>query len=141
MIYHLGVPPARSVLLRHDLPDGTWHFDWLIDPVGRGGDDDRTLLAFRIGVRPEKALDRFDAIRLPDHRRLYLEFEGTLPGNRGQVRRIEEYECDLAVCRDDRVRVSILGTPRKVILGGCRINGVRTDDGHAFWVFERMDPV
>jgi len=78
------------VILLHTRPGGDSHFDWL---TARDTSGDAPLLAFRVGVR----LDRtpppaFDAERLPDHRPLYLEFEGPLEpkhgADRGAVRRL-----------------------------------------------------
>lgn len=82
---------ARCVLLRHDLPDGTWHIDWLLARQAIGDDDARDLLTFRV-ARPEllNAPGTFEATRLPDHRRLYLRYEGEVSGGRGSVRRVGE---------------------------------------------------
>lgn len=81
------------VLLRHTLPDASWHFDWLIQrddphaapaPASASGDDAKVLCAFRTSVHPaagapsEAVREAFDALALPDHRRLYLHYEGPL---------------------------------------------------------------
>ncbi len=89
------------VLLRHTLPDGTCHFDWLIDRHALGPEDpppardadERSLLALRCATRPDTGPAAFPATHLPDHRRLYLTFEGDLAavpgtGARGTVRRL-----------------------------------------------------
>ncbi|MFZ4428792.1 MAG: hypothetical protein ACOYPS_00420 [Phycisphaerales bacterium] len=79
-------PPrdTATVLLRHELPDGSWHHDWMIDPG-----DDRPLITFRTMVLiPE--VDRFEAERLGDHRRVYLSYEGPVSGGRGEVTRVAE---------------------------------------------------
>lgn len=82
---------ARWVLLRHTLPEGGDHLDWLIedpdDPSGR-------LLAFRLAPTvPWPPTTGFDAERLKPHRRDFLTYEGPLSGNRGEVRRIAGGEC------------------------------------------------
>lgn len=88
------LPGGRCVILLHALPDGSSHFDWLLETVIPAGeaetDEARTLAAFRSQHSPD-ALQRdsqaeLHAIAL--HRRRYLHFEGPLGGNRGEVRRV-----------------------------------------------------
>jgi len=90
------VKPRSTVFLRHELPDGTAHVDWLIAPEGVGsGPDDRVLMTWRISediaarLRSggEQAI-QFEAIRLPDHRYRYLDYEGPVGGGRGEVARL-----------------------------------------------------
>lgn len=86
------------VLLRHDLPDGSWHYDWLLEPASAaaapGGPDARVLLAFRVAKRLDVDPPReFPAERLPDHRRLYLDYEGEIAGGRGRVTRVAAGTC------------------------------------------------
>ncbi|MCA9297542.1 MAG: hypothetical protein KDA28_00665 [Phycisphaerales bacterium] len=85
---------ARWVLLRHDLPDGTSHHDWLFEGPGM----DR-LVSFRTDAHPLDD-ETFDAARAFDHRRLYLDFEGRLdapPGqDRGVVSRVAGGTCVVA---------------------------------------------
>ena len=90
---HAFEPPlaSRSVLLRHDLPDGSSHFDWMMQRAGPVVGEGR-LVTFRVSV-PIQDAAAFDAERIPDHRAIYLDYEGEVSGGRGQVRR----EC-LAVC-------------------------------------------
>ena len=76
--------PARAVLLRHVLPDGSEHFDWLFERATGSG-----LLAFRVNER----LDLGDtasllAERIADHRAEYLTYEGPVSGDRGHVKRL-----------------------------------------------------
>ena len=42
--------PFQTVILQHDLPDGTSHFDWLlaVDAKGSG-----PLVSFRVKERPD----------------------------------------------------------------------------------------
>jgi len=91
---------VEMVLLRHDLPDGSHHFDWLIDRlyaapgqnlVERPSDpEERSLLAFRVSVRIDlPKIRQFVAQRLPDHRRHYLVYQGPIgDGKRGSVVRL-----------------------------------------------------
>ena len=94
----------RAVILRHDLPDATWHYDWMIertlpdleqDPPSRStpGPDRRCLLTLRLDPAPvppplEPDPAPFLAERLPDHRALYLDHEGPVSGGRGTVARV-----------------------------------------------------
>jgi hypothetical protein len=73
------------VLLRHEQPDGGVHFDWLIDVA-----PDQPLLTFRLPHPPDQAPcdDGMAIERSRDHRRVYLTFEGSLDGNRGNVHRV-----------------------------------------------------
>lgn len=95
----------RTVVLRHDLPDGSHHFDWLIEPMGPGaataGDaaaepDRRELIAWRLPDSPHAAaLMTTEADRLPPHRRLYLDYEGPISRGRGSVRRVAGGEAEV----------------------------------------------
>ena len=78
------------MILEHYHPDDpSWdHFDWLIETTGGEDPDERALLAFRVGARPDGDDEVFDAQRVGDHRRLYLDYEGRLSGGRGEVRRV-----------------------------------------------------
>jgi hypothetical protein len=79
--------PLLTVLLRHELPDGSWHVDWLI-----ATDATSRLITFRLPRRVDEITggEQIRAERLADHRRLYLDHEGPLPGpsQRGTVRRL-----------------------------------------------------
>jgi hypothetical protein len=76
----------RWVLLRHELPGGEWHYDWMIQ---RSDEADAPLLTFRVFVRPDDAtVLEFAAERLGDHRAVYLEYEGEVSGGRGRVDRV-----------------------------------------------------
>lgn len=89
---------TRTVLLRHELPDGSWHYDWLLEPEVGGGEnpDERVLIAWRVTERPDQAVGQdLAAVRLPAHRRLYLTHEGEVSGGRGRVRRVLTGECDI----------------------------------------------
>lgn len=86
---------ASWVLLRHDLPAGSWHLDWLLEPIGRSvaHPDDRVLISFRIARigadwSPLIGGGQVRAARMPDHRAAYLTFEGPLSGDRGRVTRL-----------------------------------------------------
>ena len=79
--------PFTTVVLQHELPDGTSHYDWLLAVDTKG---ERPLISFRSQERP----DLFDEHRWvnlesrPDHRPDYLHKEGKLEGNRGTIKRL-----------------------------------------------------
>lgn len=79
-----------TVVLEHTLADGTSHFDWLIERAP----GEARLLTFRLPVDPSAAPLglSIEADLLPDHRRLYLSYEGPISGDRGVVRRVAQGE-------------------------------------------------
>ncbi|MAY75045.1 MAG: hypothetical protein CMJ31_10085 [Phycisphaerae bacterium] len=93
------------VLLRHILPDGGWHLDWLIERPDTS--TEHRLLSFRTEVDPIEAEGPFEATAMPDHRAAYLEFEGEVSGGRGTVTRIWKLECRLRLATMERVEVEI----------------------------------
>lgn len=77
---------GRWALLLHALPDSSHHLDWLLQP---GDDPAAPLISFRTSHRPDDpSIDRFTAERIRDHRPVYLEYEGPVPGGRGCVQRL-----------------------------------------------------
>ncbi len=80
-------PQSRAwVLLRHTLPDGSWHYDWMLETRPGG-----PLTTFRVQHRPDALETRwFEAHRIADHRREYLTYEGAVAGNRGEVQQVSQ---------------------------------------------------
>jgi hypothetical protein len=83
----LAALPLPTVQLQHFLPDGASHIDWMIaqDSAGR-----LPLMTFRLS-KPlhDFPLDTCEpADRLPDHRSIYLHYEGPVSNNRGRVVRL-----------------------------------------------------
>lgn len=80
----------RTVLLRHRHSAGD-HYDWMLDdptaPPGTG-----KLITFRLSIPTDQwiAQRAVAAMRLPDHRRVYLAYEGALTEGRGEVTRVDE---------------------------------------------------
>ncbi len=77
--------PTPTVQLRHELPDGTWHIDWMLDH-----DQHSDLITFRLPDRLDHLLNGafMDADSLGGHRREYLDYEGPVSGNRGSVTQV-----------------------------------------------------
>jgi hypothetical protein len=71
---------SRFVILEHDHP--TLHFDLMLE-VGA------VLWSWRLDGPPTPS-PGVGALRTPNHRRLYLDYEGPVSGNRGSVRRWDE---------------------------------------------------
>ena len=85
----------RAVILKHTLPGGSWHFDWLLQTTD---DPESRLLTFRSGHHRPDRVGSFDADRLPDHRAIYLDYEGPISEGRGEVARISTGEiCEFAL--------------------------------------------
>lgn len=81
------------VLLVHETPDGSWHYDWMMQAAGGS---DSGLITFRTRQRPDDpSCASFPAERLADHRAAYLEFEGEISGGRGRVRRVAQGRCEI----------------------------------------------
>lgn len=117
----------RWVLLRHELPDRSWHYDWMIEQEGN-----QRLVCFRVTMRVDELTPgaRFDGERLADHRRAYLEYEGEIGGGRGRVTRVAAGECDGWCERDGGGGVVM----RAVKVGPRKMMG-RVKSG-AVWEFE-----
>ncbi|MBY0311522.1 MAG: hypothetical protein K2W85_05600 [Phycisphaerales bacterium] len=81
------------VLLHHETPDGSWHYDWMMQSGGNPGGE---LVTFRTRQRPDDpSCTHFFAERLADHRAVYLQFEGEISGDRGRVRRLAQGTCEI----------------------------------------------
>jgi hypothetical protein len=94
--------------------------------IGRGLGE--RLVTFRVWERIDEVV-RFEAERLPDHRELYLEYEGPIPGGRGAVKRVLEGSLEIGVDSPERFECwGMLGVKRVRFVG--RPRGER-------WVFER----
>ncbi len=93
----------RFAILYHDEVPAP-HFDLLIETSA-----DAPLATFRLGEWP--IARPVEVIRQPDHRRIYLDYEGPISGNRGRVRRVAQGECELHVCTNRMLQVTLQTTP------------------------------
>ena len=78
----------RFVVLHHQLPADSGrssHWDLLLQQTPEFGSG---LLTFEVSVPPKEWGDTTFVRKLPDHRTLYLRYEGHLSDNRGIVTRI-----------------------------------------------------
>ncbi|GEM_PF-1241597 len=103
-----GADYRACVVLRHDLPDGTWHYDLMLE-LRPGIDQDFRLATLRLtpAAAGQRALTLASGVdldpqapcqHLPDHRGLYLAYEGALSNNRGSVRRVAQGLCLIQRC-------------------------------------------
>ncbi len=83
---------ARYVILRHE-GIAEPHYDLMFETAPGS-----PLATWRSDVWP--ILAPAPLVRLPDHRREYLEYEGAISGNRGEVQRVEAGQCSIAVSND-----------------------------------------
>lgn len=90
----------RYVILKHDAPRGL-HWDLLLETAG--------LLAAWAIVRSPDEPGEIPAEKLPDHRRVYLEYEGPISGNRGTVTRWDRGEYRILRRREGFLELSVRG--------------------------------
>lgn len=89
----------RFVLLAHDHPHP--HFDLMLD-IGE------SLRTWRLSTMPVAGATLL-AVPLGDHRREYLDYEGHVSGDRGNVRRVDEGEYRLIEDAHGRVILELQG--------------------------------
>ncbi len=120
----MGTPSPRFVVLQH-----TWngvHYDVMLEHA-------ETLRTWAVDeeIRPGFALR---ARPLPDHRRIYLDYEGPISGNRGRVTRLDRGTYEPIVWEPERVEARLFGS---------RFRGVLSlavgREGEAFEVEEGRD--
>lgn len=98
------------------------------------GDEDRSLLAFRVRVRvDDPSVGSFGAEAMPDHRRRYLWYEGEIAGGRGCVLRVAEGVCNVLRRTADELGVEVDFAGRRRVLRGRRLYG-------GVWEFEQESP-
>ena len=79
---------SRFVLLRHEVPPEFGrpsHFDLMLQSGS-------SLLTWEIDQVP-LSKQSVKAVQLPNHRLLYLDYEGPISDNRGEVRRVDQGTC------------------------------------------------
>ncbi|GAB5495032.1 MAG: hypothetical protein Phyf2KO_01120 [Phycisphaerales bacterium] len=112
---HLVSHVKRAVILRHTLPDGSWHHDWLVQ---RSANPTDPVPSFRTGhARPDNP-GSFDAEQIGDHRALYLDYEGEVTGGRGEVARLVTGEVLSATWSRDHIGLEIRFQNKKIVYMG-----------------------
>ncbi|MBM4004311.1 MAG: hypothetical protein FJ295_13670 [Planctomycetes bacterium] len=96
----------RFAILRHDLDDGSFHFDWMFE--SQPGSPLRT---WSVPELADPGMEfRGPCRRLDDHRAVYLDYQGPLTGQRGAVTRIDQGEFRLLVDLPDYWHAALTGT-------------------------------
>ena len=90
----------RFVILIHDHP--FLHWDFLLED----GDRCRT---WRFLENPERILSDFIAQALPNHRLMYLDYEGPVSGNRGTVHRWDVGRFEWEINQPEVCKVQLFG--------------------------------
>ena len=100
----------RTAILQHTTPTGV-HHDWLIeDPrLPNPQAPDARLWTARVTPAPQDwaKLKRFDLTILPPHRRIYLDYQGRVSGNRGHVRRLMNGTCLISLWSQQRIVLTL----------------------------------
>jgi hypothetical protein len=94
----------RFVILQHVTPPGYregTHFDLMLE-------DDGHLLTWSLPQAPRAGIS-LTATRLPDHRLVYLDYEGPVSGDRGEVTRVDGGEFRWLERGPDPVVVRLIG--------------------------------
>ena len=90
----------RFVILEHDHPQVHWDFMLEVSAV---------LRTWRLAEAPTRGGGHLDATALADHRPFYLDYEGPVSGNRGNVRRWDTGTYDLLASTDAALQVQLHG--------------------------------
>jgi bacterioferritin-associated ferredoxin len=87
----------RFAILEHETREGV-HWDLLLTQPGQ-----EKLATWRLDHDPFLLVGEVPATRLPDHRPVYLVYEGPISGDRGVVRRVDEGDLQIVSFRPDEV--------------------------------------
>lgn len=90
----------RFVILTHDHP--TWHWDFMLE----AGD---VLRTWRLDSDPSSS-DPIEATPLPDHRLIYLDYEGPVSNQRGSVQRWDAGQYETLHDADGAMLLMLHGT-------------------------------
>ena len=119
----------RCVLLRHDLSDGTWHYDWMLQRHAAA-----ELVTFRChDFLPDAAA--WVAERIGDHRLAYLEFEGEISGGRGSVTRVAAGRCQILIDTPRVVEAVLAFDFREPVIATGHVVGHGGEPGGQAWSF------
>ncbi len=111
--YVLMVSMPRFAILEHDYP--TRHWDFLLEE----GD---VLLTWRLSAAPAAGVVT-EALQMFDHRRLYLDYEGPVSGDRGCVARRDGGTFEWEEREEDRKVVRLSGLLLRGVFRLARLEG------------------
>jgi hypothetical protein len=103
----------RFAILEHDYP--ACHWDFLLEE----GD---VLLTWRLSAPPDSGAV-LDALQMLDHRRLYLDYEGPVSGDRGSVTRWDGGTFEWEVSEVDRIALRLRGARLRGVFHLERLHG------------------
>ncbi|MEZ6235195.1 MAG: hypothetical protein R3B68_13485 [Phycisphaerales bacterium] len=136
-----GESGRHWVLLRHEMPDGSWHYDWMLE-WDSTPDAERALVSFRVSVRPDERVGMaIEGERIGAHRRVYLEFEGDVSGGRGRVVRVARGDLVGLIMSDDSIDVALRIGRAVARWQGSPMGRGSAGGGPVWWRFEPVDPV
>ena len=116
----------RFVVLRHTDRQGL-HFDLMID-LGK------LLATWKFPQPPESpAVHGLGCTRIGDHRRIYLDYEGPILGDRGSVSRHDYGECEILTRNDETWLVKFRG---QMLMGRYKLE--RCDMENHGWLLRRV---
>lgn len=119
---------SAFVILIHS-GSGPTHYDLMIR-------QDQALASWRLDdapcdLQPGQALP---AIRIQDHRLEYLDYEGPVSRQRGEVRRLDRGPCRLLDCHPTQYQVQLEGA---IVRGAFRLEQV--GPANDAWTFTRLE--
>lgn len=119
-------PRNRFALLRHDHQGSHW--DFFLENEG-------VLHTWALSELPAQGLE-VRARKLPDHRLLYLDYEGPISGDRGHVSRVDAGTYIALNWTHDLLTVKLQGALWKTTAQLCRQStGPRPEDSEDCWTF------
>lgn len=123
----------QAVVLLHTTPDGGHHFDWMVEQPTPG--IEHRLITWKCGRSPAEPGWDGRCERIAMHRSAYLEFEGRLSGNRGEVRRVASgVVLDQQICAG-RANLTIRWAEHEIVYDGEIV------PGGGNWVFSVSESV
>lgn len=146
--------PRPFVLLHHTVAGGE-HWDLCIDclddpdtdrsqpnvsqPDAPQPDDARTLATWQLSHNPATRLvsnnsQPVAARRIADHRRVYLDYEGAISGNRGRVTRVDRGTCAVLSRDSRRWAIALTGS---LLIGTFEI--AAAEDLDDTWLLRRLE--
>lgn len=102
--------PLRTAILEHATATGV-HHDWLIEDQRLPEPKALSARLWTARVTPPPQdwpqLDRFSLTVIPPHRRVYLNYQGDVSGNRGYVRRLASGLCMVSLWAEQRIVLTL----------------------------------
>ena len=106
----------RFAILVHDHP--FLHWDFLLE-------NGAVCRAWRLLADPDSIMNVIPAEELPDHRLMYLDYEGPVSGQRGCVTRWDGGEFQWQINGQDNCEVELSGQQWNGFVRLCRSEGTR----------------